>query len=317
MATPHIGANKGDIAETILLPGDPLRAKFIAENFLENVTQYNSIRNMFGFTGTYKGKKVSVQGTGMGMPSCSIYSYELIHFYGCKNLIRIGTAGALVDKLHIGDLVIGMGACTDSNYASQYELPGTYAPIASYELLRKAVNKADEMKINYHVGNIVSSDVFYGANNATPKYITIDSENEQFEISHSGGGPGKTDCARRVSRQAPDRAGTRIGISGIQADRDACAARADSERPSETGRPPGNPDCAAGKIFRNHCDCRQRRHEHSGNRPPSQGTAGADQPRRIRIHPDRRHRLDQFPQSVQAARQSLFRNHLHEQHFVL
>ena len=160
MATPHIVANKGDIAETILLPGDPLRAKFIAENFLENVTQYNSIRNMFGFTGTYKGKKVSVQGTGMGMPSCSIYSYELIHFYGCKNLIRIGTAGALVDKLHIGDLVIGMGACTDSNYASQYELPGTYAPIASYELLRKAVNKADEMKINYHVGNIVSSDVF-------------------------------------------------------------------------------------------------------------------------------------------------------------
>ena len=173
MATPHIGANKGDIAETILLPGDPLRAKFIAENFLENVVQYNSIRNMFGFTGTYKGKKVSVQGTGMGIPSCSIYSYELIHFYGCKNLIRIGTAGALSDKLHIGDLVIAMGACTDSNYASQYELPGTFAPIASYELLRKAVNKADEMKINYQVGNIVSSDVFYGANNATPKWAKM------------------------------------------------------------------------------------------------------------------------------------------------
>ena len=173
MATPHISANKGDIAETILLPGDPLRAKFIAENFLENVKQYNSVRNMFGFTGTYKGKRVSVQGTGMGMPSCSIYSYELIHFYDCKNLIRIGTAGALVDKLHIGDLVIGMGACTDSNYASQYELPGTYAPIASYDLLRRAVNKADEMKINYHVGNILSSDVFYGANNATPKWAKI------------------------------------------------------------------------------------------------------------------------------------------------
>ncbi len=119
MATPHIGANKGDIAETILLPGDPLRAKFIAENFLENIFQYNSIRNMLGFTGTYKGKKISVQGTGMGMPSCSIYSYELIHFYDCKNLIRIGTAGALSDKLNIGDLVIAMGACTDSNYAKK------------------------------------------------------------------------------------------------------------------------------------------------------------------------------------------------------
>ncbi|WP_295155465.1 purine-nucleoside phosphorylase [uncultured Brachyspira sp.] len=173
MSTPHISANKGDIAETILLPGDPLRAKFIAENFLENVIQYNSVRNMLGFTGTYNGKRVSVQGTGMGMPSCSIYSYELIHFYECRNLIRIGSAGALSDKLHIGDLVIAMGACTDSNYASQYELPGTYAPIASYELLKNAVKKSDEMKINYHVGNIVSSDLFYSANNSSMKWAKM------------------------------------------------------------------------------------------------------------------------------------------------
>ncbi len=173
MATPHIGANKGDIAETILLPGDPLRAKFIAENFLENIFQYNSIRNTLGFTGTYKGKKISVQGTGMGMPSCSIYSYELIHFYDCKNLIRIGTAGALSDKLNIGDLVIAMGACTDSNYANQYELSGNYAPIASYELLKKAVSKADNMKINYYVGNILSSDIFYSANNASSKWAKM------------------------------------------------------------------------------------------------------------------------------------------------
>ena len=128
---------------------------------------------MFGYTGNYKGKKVSVQGTGMGMPSCAIYSYELIHFFGCKNLIRIGTAGALLDKLKIGDLLIGMGACTDSNFASQYELDGTFAPIASYELLKKAVDKAEKMNINYHVGNILSSDAFYKANNSTLKWAKM------------------------------------------------------------------------------------------------------------------------------------------------
>ena len=171
--TPHINANKGDIAETVLLPGDPLRAKFIAENFLENVVQYNSVRNMLGFTGTYKGKKVSVQGSGMGMPSCGIYSFELIEFFGCKNLIRVGTAGALTDKLNIGDVVIGMGACTNSNYASQYELPGTFAPIASYELLSKAVEKANNMNINYSVGNVLSSDTFYTASNDTLKWAKM------------------------------------------------------------------------------------------------------------------------------------------------
>ncbi len=160
--TPHLEAKVGDIAETVLLPGDPLRAKFIAETFLEDVVQYNTVRGMFGYTGYYNGKKVSVQGSGMGMPSMGIYSYELIHFYGVKNLIRIGSAGAVSDELNLHDVVIGMGACTDSNYAAQYKLPGTYAPIASFELLEKAVNSARELNIDVTVGNVVSSDVFYG-----------------------------------------------------------------------------------------------------------------------------------------------------------
>ena len=150
--TPHIGAQVGDIAETVLLPGDPLRAKFIAENFLEDVVQYNTVRGMNGYTGYYKGKRISI----------GIYSFELIHFYGVKNLIRIGSAGAISDKLDLYDIVIGMGASTDSNFAAQYNLPGTYAPTASYELLSKAVEVAKEQGTEVHVGNILSSDVFYG-----------------------------------------------------------------------------------------------------------------------------------------------------------
>ena len=160
--TPHIEAQVGDIAETVLLPGDPLRAKFIAENFLEDVVQYNTVRGMNGYTGYYKGKRISVQGSGMGIPSIGIYSFELIHFYGVKNLIRIGSAGALSDKLDLYDIVIGMSASTDSNFASQYNLPGTYAPIASYELLEKAVSIAKDQGVDVHVGNILSSDIFYG-----------------------------------------------------------------------------------------------------------------------------------------------------------
>lgn len=159
--TPHIGAKKGSIAETILLPGDPLRAKFIAENFLTDVVEYNTIRNMLGFTGKYKGKEVSVQGTGMGMPSMGIYSYELIHFYGCKNLIRVGTAGALLKDVNVGETVFALSASTDSNYASQFELPGTYAPTANYDLLERAVSVAKSKNVKYHVGNVVSADVFY------------------------------------------------------------------------------------------------------------------------------------------------------------
>ncbi len=159
--TPHIGAQQGEIAETILLPGDPLRAQYIAENFLENAKQFNATRNMLGFTGTYHGKPVSVMGTGMGCPSIGIYSYELIHFYGCKNLIRIGTAGAIRPEVKIRDLVIGMGACTTSNYVKQFRLPGDYSCICSYELLTKAVKAAEAKGLTYHVGNILSSDMFY------------------------------------------------------------------------------------------------------------------------------------------------------------
>jgi len=162
--TPHIAAkDKNEIAETILLPGDPLRAKFIADNFLRDVVQFNGIRGMLGYTGTYNGKRISVMGSGMGMPSIGIYSYELIHFYGVKNLIRIGSCGSFQESVKIRDVIIGMGACTNSNYASQYGLPGSYAPIASWELLEKAVNVAKSKNIEVKVGNILSSDIFYDA----------------------------------------------------------------------------------------------------------------------------------------------------------
>lgn len=159
--TPHIKANKGDIAESVLMPGDPLRAKFIAENYLENVSCFNKVRGMLGFTGTYKGKRISVMGSGMGMPSIGIYSYELYNFYGVDNIIRIGSAGALQDNVNVRDIVIAMGACTDSNYGFQYELGGLFAPTASYNLLSDAVEVAKAMPTNTHIGNICSSDGFY------------------------------------------------------------------------------------------------------------------------------------------------------------
>jgi purine-nucleoside phosphorylase len=160
--TPHINVSEqGIIAETVLMPGDPLRAKFIAETYLENPVQFNSVRNMFGYTGTYKGKKVSIMGSGMGMPSIGIYSYELIHFYGVKNIIRIGSCGAIQEDVKIRDIVIGMSASTTSNYASQYNLPGTYAPTASWALMKKALNVAESKGISVKVGNILSSDIFY------------------------------------------------------------------------------------------------------------------------------------------------------------
>lgn len=161
MATPHINAERGDIAETVLLPGDPLRAKFIAETFLENPVEFNTVRNMLGYTGTYKGKRISVMGSGMGLPSIGIYSYELIHFYGVKNLIRVGSCGAYNKDLKLYDIILGMGACTNSNYAHQYDLPGTFSAIASWDLLYKAKQVADEKNIEVKVGNIFSSDVFY------------------------------------------------------------------------------------------------------------------------------------------------------------
>lgn len=161
MSTHINAANKGDIAESILLPGDPLRAKFIAENYLDNPKQYNEIRGMLGYTGTYKGCPVSVQGTGMGMPSMGIYSWELITEYHVQNLIRIGTAGSFHEDIKIKDIVLGVAASTDSNYIHAFDVPGNYAPCASYELLAKTGNAAAGLDIPFKAGNIVSCDVFY------------------------------------------------------------------------------------------------------------------------------------------------------------
>lgn len=159
--TPHNEAKYGDIAKTVLMPGDPLRAKFIADTWLENPVCFNKVRNMLGYTGTYKGKEVSVMGSGMGMPSIALYSYELYHFYGVESIIRVGSAGALQEGMKLKDLVIAMGACTDSSYAGQLGVPGNFAPIADYELLEKAVLAAREKGISVRVGNVLSADAFY------------------------------------------------------------------------------------------------------------------------------------------------------------
>ena len=173
MATPHNRASVGEIAETVLLPGDPLRAKFIAEHFLENPVQFNDVRNMFGYTGTYKGTRISVMGTGMGCPSIGIYVYELIHFYGVKKLIRIGSCGAMQEKVHLGDIVMAMGASTDSNFAHQYNLPGTFSATASFELLDRAIKAAKEHDFPYIVGNVLSSDIFYSDNPARDVWVKM------------------------------------------------------------------------------------------------------------------------------------------------
>ena len=161
MSTPHNNAKKGDIAKTVLMPGDPLRAKFIAETYLDNAVCYNEVRGMLGFTGTYKGVPVSVQGSGMGMPSIGIYSWELFNEYDVENIIRVGTAGAVADNVELRDVIISMSASTNSNYAAQYRLPGTYAPTASWALLSAAVRAAEAKGSRFHVGNVLSSDTFY------------------------------------------------------------------------------------------------------------------------------------------------------------
>lgn len=166
MSTPHNSAEKGEIAKTVLMPGDPLRAEFIAKTYLENPICYNKVRGMLGFTGKYKGIEVSVQGSGMGIPSIGIYSYELFNEYDVDNIIRVGTAGGIADNVNLRDIVIAMGACTNSNYADQYGLPGTYAPTASYTLLSSAVKAAENHGCTYHVGNILSSDTFYDDGNS-------------------------------------------------------------------------------------------------------------------------------------------------------
>ena len=165
----HINAEKGQIAESILLPGDPLRAKFSAENFLTGAKCYNEVRNMFGYTGTYKGVPVSVQGTGMGMPSIGIYSWELISDFGVQNLMRIGTAGSYHKDIKVRDIVAGISASTNSNYAEAFDLPGTYAPCASFELLMKLEDASEELGIPFHAGNILSSDNFYDTREDTWK----------------------------------------------------------------------------------------------------------------------------------------------------
>lgn len=161
MSTPHNNAGKGDIAKTVLMPGDPLRAKFIAETYLEDAVCYNTVRNMFGYTGFYKGVRISVQGSGMGMPSIGIYSYELFHEYDVERIIRVGTSGGVSDDVHLRDVVIAQGACTNSAYAKQYGLDGTFAPIADYDLLEAAVKAARDLGVYVRVGNVLSSDIFY------------------------------------------------------------------------------------------------------------------------------------------------------------
>ena len=161
--TPHIKATSGDFAKTVLMPGDPLRSQFIAENFLENPKLINNVRGIQGYTGTYKGKPVTVMASGMGMPSIGIYSYELFNFFGVENIIRVGSAGGLADNVQLRDVIIGMGACTNSAYQDQYKLNGNYAPIADFELLSRAVEEAKALGVRYQVGNILSSDIFYHA----------------------------------------------------------------------------------------------------------------------------------------------------------
>ncbi len=161
MSTPHNSAEKGDIAKTVLMPGDPLRAKFVAETYLTDLKCFNEVRGMLGFTGKYKGKEISVMGHGMGIPSIGIYTYELFNFYDVDNIIRIGSAGGLSDKVNARDIVFALGAHTDSNYGFQFGLPGTFAPTASYEILEKAVAEARNKGVTYHVGNVLATDAFY------------------------------------------------------------------------------------------------------------------------------------------------------------
>ena len=167
--TPHIKATPEDFGKTVLMPGDPLRAKYIADNFLEDAKLVNNVRGIQGHTGYYKGVKVSVMASGMGMPAIGIYSHELYNAFGVENIIRVGSAGSIQEHIKLYDLVIGQGACTDSNWAAQFHLPGTFAPIASYDLLSAAVEASKECGAVYHVGNISSSDCFYGDHVGVPE----------------------------------------------------------------------------------------------------------------------------------------------------
>ena len=167
--TPHIHAAPGDFGKTVLMPGDPLRAQFIAEHFLEHPRLVNNVRGVQGYTGTYEGVKVSVMASGMGMPSIGIYSHELYNVFGVETILRVGSAGALQEQVKLRDIVLGQGACTDSRWAEQFRLAGTFAPIASFDLLTQAVKAAQALGCRYHVGNVNSSDVFYGDHEGVPE----------------------------------------------------------------------------------------------------------------------------------------------------
>ena len=168
--TPHINvADEIGFGKTVLMPGDPLRSKFIAENFLENPVPVNNVRGVHGYTGYYKGVKVSVMASGMGMPAIGIYSHELFNYFGVENIIRVGSAGSIQDHINVYDIVLGQGACTDSGWAKQYHLPGTFAPIADFTMLCEAVKACEHYGATYHVGNINSSDVFYGDHTGVPE----------------------------------------------------------------------------------------------------------------------------------------------------
>lgn len=162
--TPHINASPEDFAKTVLMPGDPLRSQFIAKNLLENAKLINNVRGIQGYTGTYKGKRVSVMASGMGMPSIGIYSYELYNFFGVENIMRIGSVGAMSERVKVRDIIIGMGASTTTNFAVQYNLEGTFAPIADYKMMKTAIEEAEKIGARYAVGNLLSSDIFYNAN---------------------------------------------------------------------------------------------------------------------------------------------------------
>ena len=166
MGTPHNSAEYGDIAKTVIMPGDPLRAKFIAETYLEDVKCINTVRNMLGYTGNYKGKQITVMGSGMGMPSMGIYSYELYKIYDVDRIIRIGSAGGISDAVALRDIVAAAGTSTNSNYASQYKLPGTFAPLADFEMLSDVMEAGKNLGINVKAGNILSSDTFYTADSS-------------------------------------------------------------------------------------------------------------------------------------------------------
>ncbi len=171
LPTPHIAATEKDaFAKTVLMPGDPLRAKYIAEKYLENAVLVNNTRGVQGYTGYYNGKKVSVMASGMGMPSIGIYSYELFNFYDVETIIRVGSAGAISPELKIRDVVFGMGACTNSSYAKQYRLPGYFAPIADYITLQRAVEVAEKLGVTPHIGNLLSSDTFYDDANSLAEW---------------------------------------------------------------------------------------------------------------------------------------------------